>query len=90
MTWSLPDPKNLGRVAVLMGGHSAEREVSLRKAFQIKNPVSAKAVVLDDGSKTGYIKLSEFNAHDLAITAWAFAKMGHSHEKLFAILARAA
>ncbi len=29
MTWSLPDPKNLGRVAVLMGGHSAEREVSL-------------------------------------------------------------
>lgn len=40
----------------------AEREVSLRKAFQTKDPVSARTVTASDGSKIGYIKLSEFNS----------------------------
>ena len=29
MTWQIPDPKTLGRVAVLMGGRSAERDISI-------------------------------------------------------------
>lgn len=43
------------------GGGSA-REVSLRKAFTVRNPVSYHVVAAEDGSKVGYIKLSEFNA----------------------------
>jgi len=29
MTWLIPDVQSLGRVAVLMGGRSAEREISI-------------------------------------------------------------
>jgi len=40
----------------------ASREVTLRKAFSTKNPVSYHLVEADGGTKVGYIKLSEFNA----------------------------
>ena len=35
-------------------------------------------------------RLSEFNALEVANTAWAFATVNHEDEKLFAALARAA
>ena len=35
-------------------------------------------------------RVSEFNRQDLANTAWAFATVGQSDEKLFAALARVA
>lgn len=40
----------------------AERDVVMRKMFQTRNPVSYRLVEGDDGVRTGYIKLSEFNA----------------------------
>ena len=45
-------------------GKGAEREVTLRKTFVTKDPVSYRLVEADDGSevKTGYVKLKEFNA----------------------------
>jgi C-terminal peptidase prc len=43
-------------------GGGAERDVVMRKMFQTRNPVSYRLVEGDDGVRTGYIKLSEFNA----------------------------
>jgi len=53
----------------------AERDVSLRKAFQTKNPVSFKLVKADDKTGTGYIKLSEFNAQCKRRVREAIAKL---------------
>jgi len=48
------------RIKAASGG--PERDVVLRKSFQTRNPVSYKLVESDDGTRTGYVKLSEFNA----------------------------
>ena len=54
------DPSVSMRLKPTAGG--AERDVVLRKEFITRNPVQSRLVVSDDGTKTGYIKLSEFNA----------------------------
>ena len=38
------------------------RTLSLLKAYQVKNPLSKRLLTLDDGSRLGYLKLTEFNA----------------------------
>ena len=35
-------------------------------------------------------RVGNFNSHQLAITAWAFAKAGQSHASLFRVLTRVA
>ena len=49
-------------MAVQSAGGGEKREVSLKKTFITRDPVSSRLVTADDGSKVGYIKLSEFNA----------------------------
>jgi len=44
------------------GEGGATREVTLRKTFFPRNPVSSRLVSADDGTRIGYIKLTEFNA----------------------------
>ena len=41
-------------------------------------------------ARAAELRMSEFNAQDIANTAWAFAKLDHLDEKLFAALAREA
>ena len=41
-------------------------------------------------AKAALVKSSGFNEQDLANTAWAFAKVGRDHARLFDALARAA
>ena len=51
------------RVEVEVQAPGAEaRTLSLLKAYQVKNPLSKRLLTLDDGSRLGYLKLTEFNA----------------------------
>jgi carboxyl-terminal processing protease len=54
--------KDVVNLRIRSANGGGERDVSLRKTFTTRNPVSYKLVTSDDGRKTGYIKLSEFNA----------------------------
>lgn len=44
MTWLIPDVQSLGRVAVLMGGRSAEREISIMSGTGVLAALKAKGV----------------------------------------------
>ena len=44
MTWLTPDVQSLGRVAVLMGGRSAEREISIMSGTGVLAALKAKGV----------------------------------------------
>ena len=44
MTWLIPDVQSLGRVAVLMGGRSAEREISIMSGTGVLAALKAKGI----------------------------------------------